>query len=44
MARDGIELESVPLGLGKVLLCVLKYENLVKLRKLLQSIFNHGKK
>ena len=26
MARDGIELENVPLGLSKVLLCVLKYE------------------
>ena len=25
MACDGIELESVPLGLNKVLLCVLKY-------------------
>ena len=25
MARDGIELENVSLGLGKVLLCVLKY-------------------
>ena len=26
MARDGIELENVPLGLGKVLLGVLKYK------------------
>ena len=26
MAHDGIELENVPLGLGEVLLCVLKYE------------------
>ena len=26
MARDGIELENVPLGLSKVLFCVLKYE------------------
>ena len=26
MASDGIELESVPLRLGKVLLCVLKYK------------------
>ena len=26
MARDGIELESVPLGLGKDLRCVLKYK------------------
>ena len=27
MAHDGIELEIVPLGLGKVLSCVLKCEN-----------------
>ena len=27
MAHDDIELENVPLGLSKVLLCVLKYEN-----------------
>ena len=26
MARDGIGLENVPLGLSRVLLCVLKYE------------------
>ena len=26
MTHDGIELENVPLGLGEVLLCVLKYE------------------
>ena len=26
MVHDGIELENVPLGLGKVLLGVLKYE------------------
>ena len=26
MAHDNIELENVPLGLSKVLLCVLKYE------------------
>ena len=26
MAHDGIELESIPLELGNVLLCVLKYE------------------
>ena len=26
MACNGIELENVPLRLGKVLLCVLKYE------------------
>ena len=34
MARDGIELENVPLGLSKALLCVLKYkEDKVKLHE-----------
>ena len=34
MTRDGIELKNVPLGLGKVLLRVSKYEeNQVKLHK-----------
>ena len=45
MAHDGIELDSVPLRLNKVLFCVLKYEkHVVNLWKLTRSIFNHGTK
>ena len=39
MAHDGIELENVPLGLGKILLC---FKIGGELSKTLQSIFNHG--